>query len=93
MRVPVSRRDRRLWGAALSLGILLSGIATTKPAAAYYCCRYDRAEVLFAPAPAVSEDAALSWSYIDPNYILTRILIPIIYASLIIRVIWLIQRK
>lgn len=87
------RRDRRLWGAALSLGIMLSGIAATEPAAAYHCCRYDRSEVLFAPAPPASEDATLSWSYIDPIYILTRVLIPIIYACLIIRIIWLIQRK
>lgn len=97
MKVSASRRDRLIgkliWGAAISCSVMMSGAFTTRPADANPCCRYDRSEVLFAPPPPASEDYTLSLASIDPSYVLTKVLVPIIYASLILRIIWLIQRK
>lgn len=94
-------RDRRIWGAAISLSLVISGTLGVQPATASRCCSppppccyYDHAaEVILPAAPSVTEDATVSWAYIDTGYVFTKVLVPIIYAILILRILWLIQLK
>jgi hypothetical protein len=83
---------RLIWGTAISFSVTVAGGWTTRPADSHPCCYYDRPEIQFAPPPPDSEDYVLSLAAIDPEYLLTKVLIPIIYASLIIWIIWSIQR-
>lgn len=105
MKVSSSLRDRLIWSAAISFGVAISSTLVVppfvSPAAASYCCLPrqshcclpGRSQVVFTPTQEVSEDYSLSLNYIDPGYVLTRVLVPIIYASLIIYIAGLIQRK
>lgn len=98
MRGTASMRDRLIWGATISLGMAVTSPLSAPSANASQCCYappqccYDRPEVVIAPAPAVSEEATWYLSDIDPEYVLNRVLIPLIYAILILRIVWLIQR-
>lgn len=93
MNIPSTIRDRLIWGAAISLIIMLSSPPLVRSAAASRCCYYDRSQILFTPTQEVSDDYVLTLSAIDPGYLFFRVLVPVIYASLILRIIWLIQRK
>lgn len=99
MKVPTSIGDRLIWSAALSFGVAVCSTLFVPSATASrccppgpsHCCVPGRSQVVFAPTQEVSEDYSLSLTYLDPGYVLTRVLVPLIYACLIIRIIWLIQ--
>jgi len=93
MNIPPTIRDRLVWGAAVSLIVTTSSPLFVRPAKASHCCYYDRSHVVIAPTQEVSEEYVLRLSAIDPGYVFFKVLVPVIYASLILRVIWLIQRK
>lgn len=99
MSVPASTCDRLIWGAAISLGVALSGTFSVRPAAASGCCHtppqccYPPPADVIAPVPPPVEEETLNLAAIDPEYVLTKVLIPVIYACLILRIAWLIQQK